>query len=167
MIIAEDSYLIREMLTMTLDAAPEIELVAVCSNAKELQTALARWETDVVLTDIRMPGVSGFEVMRAVLATGQPTYVVLMTAYANVSDAVAAVKLGAYDYIQKPFDGEEIKILVERTLEHARLKLENAALKTMTAEVNLPRPLVGSCACCLTAQPRPTRSKLRAARCER
>src|SRR5215204_4065938 len=69
--------------------------------------------------------------------------VVLMTAFATVSTAVEAMKLGAYDYIQKPFDGEEIKHLVERTLEHNRLRLENQALRTM-ADLNTPRPLVGS-----------------------
>jgi DNA-binding NtrC family response regulator len=69
--------------------------------------------------------------------------VVLMTAFATVQTAVEAMKLGAYDYIQKPFDGEEIKHLVDRTLEHNRLKLENQALRTMT-ELNAARPLVGT-----------------------
>jgi DNA-binding NarL/FixJ family response regulator len=54
-VIAEDSYVIREFLTATLSAAPEVELVAVCTNGKELQTAIATWDPDVVLTDIRMP----------------------------------------------------------------------------------------------------------------
>src|SRR6201996_9317349 len=54
-VIAEDSYLIREILTTTLASAPEVELVAVCSNGKELKTAIANWAPDVVLTDIRMP----------------------------------------------------------------------------------------------------------------
>ena len=52
--------------------------------------------------------------------------VVLMTAFASVQTAVDAMKAGAYDYIQKPFEGDEIKMLVERTLEHSRLKQENA-----------------------------------------
>ena len=54
-VIAEDSYLIREILTTTLASAPEVELVAVCANGKELKTAIATWAPDVVLTDIRMP----------------------------------------------------------------------------------------------------------------
>ena len=54
-VLAEDSYIIREFLTTTLSSAPEVELVAVCSNAKELQTAIDTWAPDVVLTDIRMP----------------------------------------------------------------------------------------------------------------
>src|SRR5258708_9965219 len=66
-----------------------------------------------------------------------------MTAFATVSTAVEAMKLGAYDYIQKPFDGDEIKLLVERTLEHNRLIRENQALRSIT-ESAVPRPLIGS-----------------------
>ena len=54
-VVAEDSYVIREFLTATLSATPEVELAAVCSNGKELQTAIELWDPDVVLTDIRMP----------------------------------------------------------------------------------------------------------------
>src|SRR6266403_1338581 len=68
--------------------------------------------------------------------------VVIMTAFATVQTAVDAMKQGAYDYIQKPFDGEEIKLLVDRTLEHSRLIRENQALRSMT-ELTAPRPLVG------------------------
>jgi len=66
-----------------------------------------------------------------------------MTAFATVATAVEAMKLGAYDYIQKPFDGDEIRMLVERTLEHSRLVRENQALRSI-AEAAAPRPLVGS-----------------------
>ena len=69
--------------------------------------------------------------------------VVLMTAFATVQTAVEAMKLGAYDYIQKPFDGDEIKLLVDRTLEHSRLIKENQALRTHGRERHAPRPLIG------------------------
>jgi two-component system response regulator AtoC len=62
--------------------------------------------------------------------------VVMMTAFATVTTAVEAMKLGAYDYIQKPFDGDEIKLLVDRTLEHNRLVRENQVLRSM-AETNI------------------------------
>jgi DNA-binding NtrC family response regulator len=65
-----------------------------------------------------------------------------MTAFATVQTAVEAMKLGAYDYIQKPFDGDELKLLVDRTLEHARLRVENAALRGMVESL-APRPLIG------------------------
>jgi len=70
--------------------------------------------------------------------------VVLMTAFATVATAVEAMKLGAYDYIQKPFDGDEIRCLVDRTLEHARLLKENAALRSVAEQQLAPRPLIGS-----------------------
>jgi DNA-binding NtrC family response regulator len=73
---------------------------------------------DVVLTDIRMPGVSGFDVLRAVQSRAPATSVVMMTAYANVADAVAAIKLGAYDYVAKPLDADEISLVVARAVEH-------------------------------------------------
>src|SRR5947207_10270774 len=72
--------------------------------------------------------------------------VVLMTAFATVQTAVEAMKLGAYDYIQKPFDGEEIKMMVERTLEHNRLIRKNAALRSIADNACAPRPMVGASA---------------------
>lgn len=73
---------------------------------------------DVVLTDIRMPDASGFEVLRAVQAHSRRTRVVMMTAYASVSDAVAAMRQGAFDYIAKPLDADEIALVVARAVEH-------------------------------------------------
>ena len=70
--IAEDSYVIREFLTATLSAAAEVELVAVCTNGKELQTAIATWDPDVVLTDIRMPPSGGDEGVR--IAASSPRH---------------------------------------------------------------------------------------------
>jgi DNA-binding NarL/FixJ family response regulator len=96
-IVAEDSYLIREMLTTTLDATPEVELVAVCSNAKELQTALARWEADVVLTDIRMPPTRADEGIRiaAALRDSNPEIgVVVLSQYAEPTYALALLERG-------------------------------------------------------------------------
>ena len=100
---------------------------------------------ELMISDLKMPKMSGTELLAEARKIRPEMPVVLMTAFATVSTAVEAMKMGAYDYIQKPFDGEEIKHLVERTLEHNRLRLENQALRTM-AEMNAPRPLVGSSA---------------------
>lgn len=78
---------------------------------------LARDHVDVVLTDIRMPGANGFEVLRAVRSRSARTAVVMMTAYANVPDAVAAIKLGAFDYVAKPLDADEVSLVVARAVE--------------------------------------------------
>src|SRR5205085_2258319 len=97
---------------------------------------------DLLITDLKMPKMDGLALLQEAKRLRPETPVVLMTAFATVQTAVEAMKLGAYDYIQKPFDGEEIKLLVERTLEHNRLIKENQALRSM-AEQLAPKPLVG------------------------
>jgi DNA-binding NtrC family response regulator len=100
---------------------------------------------DLLITDLKMPKMTGIELLGEARRLRPEMPVVLMTAFATVQTAVEAMKLGAYDYIQKPFDGDEIKHLVDRTLEHSRLIKENQALRTVVAEQqNAPRPLVGS-----------------------
>jgi len=82
---------------------------------------------DVVITDLRMPGADGFEVLRAVKASAPETEVVMMTAYATVQDAVEAMRQGAYDYLQKPFDPDDASLVVARALERRRQRGEAAA----------------------------------------
>jgi two-component system response regulator AtoC len=76
---------------------------------------------DVVVTDIRMPGADGFELLAAAKARDPSTEVVLMTGYATVPDAVRAMKLGAFDYLEKPFDPDAAHAVVARAAEHRRL----------------------------------------------
>ena len=90
----------------------------------------------------RMPKMTGLELLAEAKRLRPEMPVVLMTAFATVSNAVEAMKLGAYDYIQKPFNGDEIKLLVDRTLEHSRLRLENQAYRSMT-EIGSLCPLIG------------------------
>src|SRR5688500_1351054 len=90
-----------------------------------------------------MPKVTGIELLVEAKKMRPDMPVVLMTAFATVQTAVEAMKLGAYDYIQKPFDGDEIKLLVERTLEHNRLVKENAALRPIAAPATAPRRRIG------------------------
>ena len=92
---------------------------------------------------MKMPKMTGIELLAEAKKLRPEMPVVLMTAFATVATAVEAMKLGAYDYIQKPFDGEELKLLVDRSLEHTRLVHENQALRAM-AELSAPRPLIGS-----------------------
>ena len=84
---------------------------------------------DVVVTDIRMPGAGGFEVLRAIKACSPSTEVVMMTGYGTVADAVQAMKMGAYDYLEKPFDPDAAAMVVARAAEHKRLKDEAATLR--------------------------------------
>ncbi len=140
-LIVDDQDVIRDSLAATL-ARQGHEVVAATDGPGAL-TKLSGSRFELMISDLKMPKMTGTELLAEVKKIRPEMPVVLMTAFATVSTAVEAMKLGAYDYIQKPFDGEEIKILVERTLEHNRLRLENAALRTMT-EMNVARPLVGS-----------------------
>jgi len=88
-----------------------------------------------VLTDVRMPDGTGFDVLRAALARQANVQVVLMTAFANVPDAVAAIKLGAFDYVAKPVDADEIALVVARAVQHQRELAHDPGPAPFAAEV--------------------------------
>jgi two-component system response regulator HydG len=90
---------------------------------------IAAQDFDVIVTDLRMPGADGFEVLRAAKARAPDTEVVMMTAYASVQDAVTAMKEGAYDYLQKPFDPDDAALVVARALERKRLRAQAQTLR--------------------------------------
>jgi len=139
-LIVDDQDMMRDSLGATL--AREGHEVVATADGSAAADKLAATRFDLLITDLKMPKMSGLELLAEAKKLRPDMPVVLMTAFATVSTAVEAMKLGAYDYIQKPFDGEEIKLLVERTLEHSRLKLENQAYRSMT-EIGSPRPLIG------------------------
>jgi two-component system response regulator AtoC len=99
---------------------------------------------DVVVTDLRMPGADGFEVLRAVKARSPETEVIMMTAYATVGDAVEAMRQGAYDYLQKPFDPDDASLVVARALERRRFQAQPAARPTPSGAPYAFHNLVGS-----------------------
>src|SRR5688572_19273305 len=141
-LIVDDQEIMRDPLVATL-AAEKHEVAGVGDGA----VALSRLEAerfDLMITDLRMPRMDGIALLEEARKLRPDMPVVLMTAHASVPTAVDAMKKGAYDYIQKPFDAEEIRLLVERTLEHSRLRLENAALRSMAETSMAPRPLIGS-----------------------
>lgn len=84
---------------------------------------------DLVLMDIRMVNVSGLEALEEIKAFNPAIPVIIMTAYSSVETAVDALKQGAHDYLTKPLDFEKLKITIERSMEHTRLKAENRQLK--------------------------------------
>ncbi|MGA1847146.1 sigma-54-dependent transcriptional regulator [Deferribacter abyssi] len=86
-------------------------------------------EFDLVITDIRLPGVDGYTILEKVKSKNADIPIIIITAYGNIPDAVKAIKSGAYDYITKPFDNEEFLITVEKAANYKRLKDENVKLK--------------------------------------
>lgn len=84
---------------------------------------------DAILMDVRMAGISGIEALERMLAWNPSLPILIMTAYSSVDSARRALKSGAYDYLTKPLDFDELKLLLSRTLDHSRLKDENRRLK--------------------------------------
>ncbi|OGD28280.1 MAG: Fis family transcriptional regulator [Candidatus Aminicenantes bacterium RBG_13_63_10] len=98
---------------------------------------------DLLLTDIRMPRTNGMDILEFMIRRKPEVPVVMMTAYGTIKQAVAALKAGAFDYIMKPFDVDELKIVAANALEKRRLKQENVQLKKELEEKNSFGPLVG------------------------
>ncbi|MCD6167618.1 sigma-54-dependent Fis family transcriptional regulator [bacterium] len=89
---------------------------------------------DVVLTDLKMPQVSGMEILKLCKQIDPDMVVILFTAYASVKSAVEAIKLGAFDYLEKPFSAEQFKIVIDRALNYRRLFKGNGKLRTQIKE---------------------------------
>src|SRR5215831_18598423 len=117
--------------------------VATCENANDALTRMAEVRWDVALVDIKMRGTDGIELQRCIHEIDQELLVIIMTGYASVETAVTALKNGAYDYVTKPLDPDEIAHLVKRALAHKRTEQENVRLRETVAEVTRPGDLVG------------------------
>jgi len=92
------------------------------SSAEEGLRSIERERPDLILLDIKLAGMSGLEALRRIVSFDPSAIVIIMTAYSSVESAVAAMKDGAYDYIQKPIDHDELKFTIEKALETSRLR---------------------------------------------
>jgi two-component system, NtrC family, response regulator len=109
-------------------------VVEVASSGKQAFEVLQKRLIDLVLTDLKMPGMSGLELLKSLQAEQPDTIVILMTAYGTIETAVEAVKAGAYDYITKPVNQEELFLLMDRALEHRALHQEVYQLRSSLDE---------------------------------
>jgi DNA-binding NtrC family response regulator len=125
-LVVDDKENMLKLFAKILD--DEYELTTAADGGRAL-LLVEEQDFDVVVTDVKMPGASGLEVLKAVKRRQPDTEVVMMTAYASVGDAVAAMKLGAYDYLQKPFDPDAAVLTLARALERKRLKEQATSLR--------------------------------------
>ena len=95
-------------------------------------------EFDILIVDLKMPGMDGIEILKSAKEAHPEVTVLMITGYATVETAVEAMKLGAFDYIPKPFSPDELTLTVEKALETRRLKDENLLLKKRLAGVKFP-----------------------------
>lgn len=117
--------------------------VDVAQDAKTCLTKMAERQYDIYLVDIRMPGIDGLELQRRIKKVQPDATIIIMTAYASVESAVEALKQGAYDYITKPFDPDELAHLVRNAAERKRLMLESQKLKARLEESSETPEIVG------------------------
>ena len=139
-LVVEDKDTMRLLLERVLSERHE---VASCESGSEALAVLGREPFDVVLTAVRLPGADGFEILEAVRAAAPDTEVVMMTAYATIERAVEAMKKGAYDYLQKPFEPDDALRVVERALERKRLREQAQQLRAALRGVQKLDRLIG------------------------
>jgi two-component system, NtrC family, response regulator HydG len=117
--------------------------VITAEDANEALTRLGEQSWDAALVDIKMHGTDGIELQRRMHEIDPDLAVIIMTGYASVDTAVTALKNGAYDYVTKPLDPDEIAHLVKKALAHKRTEQENARLRETVAEVARPEEMIG------------------------
>lgn len=116
--------------------------VATAENPLDAEPKMAKAVFDVIVTDLRMPGQDGLSFLRQVKQRQPDQQVIVMTAYGTVETAVEAMKLGAFDYLLKPFATEELLLKLDRLLQYRRLASENEGLRQQLA-VQGPSRIVG------------------------
>jgi len=128
LLIVDDEAGYREVLQAIF--AAEGYDVATANNGRAALAHLKKAGVDLIVSDVRMPDMDGIELLRAAKEIDADISVVLMTAFGTIATAREAFKLGADDFIQKPFNNEELKLIVKRTLETREIISENRAFKT-------------------------------------
>jgi len=130
-LVVDDKEMMRDSVGSTLQRAG-FAVVTAESGEQALGVA-AKKRPDAVVTDLKMPGLSGIELLEKLGEIDSELPVVLMTAFGTIETAVSAMKLGAFDYITKPFQGDELVIAVKRACQHVKIVRENAVLKAQSA----------------------------------
>jgi two-component system response regulator PilR (NtrC family) len=126
-LIADDEEIIRDSLSFILQKE-NYEVDTAPNGAVALEKHLAN-PYDIVITDIEMPEMKGPELLDRVLQATPEVFVILITAFASINTAIDALRKGAYDYIMKPIEFDDLKLRVARLVKHRRLALENALLR--------------------------------------
>ena len=131
-LIVDDEEKIRKVLTRLLE--DEDYHVKSVENGKKAIASLASYKPDIILMDQNMPGLNGIDALVTIKEKYSSITVVIITAHGEVSLAVDAIKKGAYDYLEKPFDNDKLLLLIKRATDHQRLTVEISDLKRKLTE---------------------------------
>jgi two-component system response regulator PilR (NtrC family) len=132
LLIVDDEQSMRQLLTLVFERAGH--QVRVAENGLRALAALREEPADLILSDVKMPDMGGIELLRAARELTPDAAVIMMSAFATLETAREAFKLGADDFVQKPFDIDELKLIVDKALERISLVQENRALKLAQRE---------------------------------
>lgn len=142
LLITDDEKGYRDVLTVIFEDQGHVVHTAI--DGRSALAHLKQQSCDVVISDVRMPDMDGIQFLRAAREFYPDIGIVLMTAFGTIDTAREAFKLGADDFITKPFNNEELKMIVARTLEHRALITENRALKQAQRRLGSAANIVGS-----------------------
>ena len=131
LIVDDERTLARAVKAFLVESGYEAEVAA---DAEQALGLLETLRPDVVFADVRLPGMSGIELLKRIQEFDPAIAVVMMTAYGTIEGAVEAVKLGAFDYLKKPVDLEELKLLADRAHETSQLKQELSYYRRRAAQ---------------------------------
>ena len=134
--MVDDDRNIRRMLAAALES-PEQDVTEAESADAAIESIVAR-PYDVVISDVRMPGMNGMQLLEEIKRRGNSIPVIMMTAFGTIPDAVDAIRLGAYDYLTKPFSAEHLRSVVSRALELQNLKSEVRTLRSKLERLGDP-----------------------------
>src|ERR1700758_4491890 len=141
LLVVDDELIVRDSLDKWF--REEGYEVAVAESAQEALGKMAAGRFDLALVDIKMPGVDGVELQKRMHEIDPDMLVIIMTGYASVETAVTALKNGAYDYISKPFDPDDMAHTVRNALAHKRVEKENVRLRETVASIVRPQEMIG------------------------
>ncbi len=141
-LIVDDDHSLRSMLSFVL-GKEGYQVQEAQSGAEALKKLKGR-RFDLVISDIRMPDLNGIELLKKIKTHDPDLPVIMITAYAATHDAIEAMKLGAEDYVMKPFNLEELKIVIGKSLHKKSLEQENIELKRKLSDREKFEDIVGA-----------------------
>ncbi len=144
-LIVDDELSMRELLERVFRR--EGYNVSVAENGTRALETLRNTEFDVIISDVKMPNLGGIDLLMHCRESYPDTVVIIMTAYATIDKAREAFKLGADDFVEKPFDIDELKLVVSKALEKSKLRQENALLKRELREKGRLDSIIGYSRC--------------------
>ncbi len=126
-LVVEDDQAMRELVAEELTDLGHT--VSKAASGKEALLCIDTHQPDIIVTDLRMPEMDGMNFLREIQSRPAAPYVIMVTAFGSIDTAIKAVKLGAYDFITKPFEIEQLQMVIEKALRERSLKLELFALR--------------------------------------